>query len=163
MGDVIQGQPSSEDRLQKQLSHPDLSGLPELDSLNSRGLRPFTAADKVTLGRVKPQDRPKETRLPHIVTDNCQRCRFTDCVGHCPVECFHSDDERLYIDPDVCIDCGACIPACPVQAIYEVIDMPDDYVPWIEINAERSRMLPLIIAKQDPLPTAEARRKELDF
>ncbi len=101
--------------------------------------------------------------MPHIVTDNCAGCRFAECAAHCPVECFHADDDRLYIDPDVCIDCGACIPACPVQAIYEVIDMPDEYVPWIAINAERSRALPLIKAKQEPLPTAEARRKELGF
>ncbi len=84
-------------------------------------------------------------------------------MAHCPVECFHSDDERLYIDPDVCIDCSACIPACPVQAIYEVIDMPEKYEPWIAINAERSKALPVIRDKQDPLPTAEARRKELGF
>ena len=101
--------------------------------------------------------------MPHIVTDNCQLCRFTECVAHCPVECFHAADERLYIDPDVCIDCGACIPACPVHAIYEVIDMPDDKIPWIEINAERSGALPIIRAKQDPLPTAETRRSELGF
>ncbi|MFZ0650053.1 MAG: 4Fe-4S binding protein, partial [Pseudolabrys sp.] len=54
--------------------------------------------------------------MPHVVTDNCHLCRFTDCVAVCPVECFHSDEERTYIDPDVCIDCGACIPACPVHA-----------------------------------------------
>ena len=101
--------------------------------------------------------------MPHVVTDNCRLCRFTDCVAHCPVECFHADGEHTYIDPDVCIDCGACIPVCPVQAIYEVIDMPDDQQHWIEVNAERSRSLPVIRAKQDPLPTAEARRAELGF
>ena len=101
--------------------------------------------------------------LPHIVTDNCQGCRFTDCVAHCPVECFHADGERLYIDPEVCIDCSACIPACPVQAIHDVIDMPDEYLPWVEINAEKSQSLPVVRAKQDPLPTAEARRAELGF
>ena len=60
--------------------------------------------------------------MSHIVTDNCHLCRFIDCVAVCPVECFHADDERTYIDPDVCIDCGACIPACPVRAIYDIID-----------------------------------------
>jgi ferredoxin len=79
------------------------------------------------------------------------------------VACFHSDDERLYIDPDVCVDCGACIPVCPVHAIYEVVDMPDDKIPWIAINAQRSRALPIINDKQDPLPTAETRRSELGF
>lgn len=99
--------------------------------------------------------------MPHIVTENCQSCRFTDCVSHCPVECFHEDDERLYINPDVCVDCGACIPACPVQAIYDVVDMPEDKDPWIKVNAERSKTLPVIMSKQEPLTTAEARRTEL--
>lgn len=101
--------------------------------------------------------------MPHIVTDNCEGCRFTDCVAHCPVECFHADDTRLYIDPDVCIDCSACIPACPVNAIYEVLDMPDEFMPWVKINAERALVLPVVAAKRDALPTAEARRKELGF
>jgi len=99
--------------------------------------------------------------MPHIVTDNCQSCRFTDCVDHCPVECFHADDDRLYINPDVCVDCGACIPACPVQAIYDVIDMPDEKAPWVQVNAERSKDLPVITGKQTPLSTAQARREEL--
>jgi ferredoxin len=101
--------------------------------------------------------------MPHIVTDNCQLCRYTDCVSHCPVECFHSDDERLYIDPDVCVDCGACIPACPVQAIYDVVDMPDDKEPWIAINRERAKALPVVTEKQMPLPTADERRAKLGF
>lgn len=101
--------------------------------------------------------------MPHIVTDNCQLCRYTDCVSHCPVECFHADDERLYIDPDVCVDCGACIPACPVQAIYDVVDMPDDKEPWIAINRERAKELPVVTEKQTPLPTADERRAKLGF
>jgi ferredoxin len=75
---------------------------------------------------------------------------------------WHSH-QLTYIDPDVCIDCGACIPACPVRAIYEVIDMPDDQRHWIEINAERARALPVVYAKQEPLPTAAARRAQLGF
>ncbi|MCA9705965.1 MAG: 4Fe-4S binding protein [Myxococcales bacterium] len=51
--------------------------------------------------------------MTFVVTSNCQRCRFTDCVSVCPVECFHGDDTMLYIDPDECIDCGACVPARP--------------------------------------------------
>jgi ferredoxin len=98
-----------------------------------------------------------------IVTDNCQGCRFTDCVTVCPVNCFHGDDEMLYIDPDVCIDCSACIPTCPVQAIYEGDDIPEDKKHWIAINAERAPNLPVIDEKQEPLPTAEARKAALGF
>jgi ferredoxin len=69
----------------------------------------------------------------------------------------------LYIDPDSCVDCGACISKCPVQAIYETIDMPEEYEHWIEINAERSEQLPVIDSKQELLPTAERRKAELGF
>ncbi len=98
-----------------------------------------------------------------IVTDNCQRCRFTDCVTVCPVNCFHGDDEMLYIDPDVCIDCSACIPLCPVQAIYEGDSIPADKQHWIAINAERASQLPVVSDKGDPYPGAEDRKAELGF
>lgn len=101
--------------------------------------------------------------MPHVVTDNCNLCRFTDCVTTCPVACFHADAERTYIDPEVCIDCGACIPACPVRAIYEILDMPDDQRHWIAINAERSKTLPVITDKQPPLPGAEQRKAALGY
>ena len=98
-----------------------------------------------------------------VVTDNCNGCRFTDCVAVCPVECFHYDDNMLYIDPDVCIDCSACIPECPVQAIYEEGDLPDDQEKWIEINAEKAPDLPLITEQMEPLDGAEERKAELGF
>jgi ferredoxin len=101
--------------------------------------------------------------MAHVVTDNCQLCRFTDCVTVCPVACFHADDAHMFIDPDVCTDCGACVPVCPVHAIYEAIDMPDDQRHWIAINAERARVLPVIDEKEEPLPTAEERRAQLGF
>lgn len=98
-----------------------------------------------------------------FVTENCKGCRFTDCVTVCPVECFHADDEMLYIDPDVCIDCSACVEECPVQAIYEGDDYPPEMEKWIEINAVRSAELPVISEKQEPLPGAEERKAELGF
>jgi ferredoxin len=101
--------------------------------------------------------------MPYFVTDNCQSCRYTDCVTVCPVACFHGDDEMLYIDNEVCIDCGACEPSCPVHAIYEEDDLPEDKRNWIEINNERSVNLPVIDEKQEPLPTAEERKKELGY
>ncbi len=101
--------------------------------------------------------------MGHIVTDKCVDCRFTDCVETCPVACFHSDNDRLYINQDLCVDCGACIPACPVHAIYDIVDMPDEYEPWIAINKERSEALPSITAKEEPKSTAEARKVELGY
>lgn len=101
--------------------------------------------------------------MPHVVTENCALCRFTECIAVCPVECFHADAERVYIDPDVCIDCGACIPACPVRAIVDSIDLAPEDAGWIEVNRERSAALPLITQKQPPLLTAEQRRAELGY
>lgn len=98
-----------------------------------------------------------------VVTDNCKDCRYTDCVLVCPVACFHGDDEMLYIDNNVCIDCAACIPECPVEAIYEEDDLPEDKKIWIEINAERAPNLPIVEEKQEPLPTAEQRKADLGY
>ena len=76
-----------------------------------------------------------------IVTDNCQKCRFTDCVTVCPVECFHYDDEMLYIDPDVCIDCSACIPECPVEAepsgVFVWSTVPQDVTLQIYVSSSK--------------------------
>ena len=101
--------------------------------------------------------------MTHIVTDNCRKCRFTECVSVCPVECFHADDEMTYIDPDTYIDCGGCIPVCPVNAIYDTLDMPANLEPWIAVNAERLDQLPVIFSKQAPLEGAEWCRDELGF
>jgi ferredoxin len=99
--------------------------------------------------------------MTHVVTANCDGCRFTDCVSVCPVSCFHGDDERVYIDPVACIDCGACVDACPVGAISDEFDLEGDQTRWIALNAERAPGLPVIRAKQAPLPTAETRRVAL--
>jgi ferredoxin len=101
--------------------------------------------------------------MTFVVTDNCQRCRFTDCVAVCPVDCFHGDDEMLYIDPNECIDCGACVPECPVEAIFDETQLPDDKKQWITTNAEKSTGLPVINSKQDPFPGADERKEKLGF
>jgi ferredoxin len=98
-----------------------------------------------------------------VVTDNCQLCRFTECVSVCPVACFHGDDRMVYIDNDVCIDCLACIPVCPVKAICSEEDLSPEQMHWVAQNAEKSRSLPVIRDKQEPLPTAERRRAELGY
>ncbi len=99
--------------------------------------------------------------MAHIVTGNCENCRFTDCVTVCPVDCFHGDEKMLYIDPEECIDCAACVEECPVQAIYAEDDVPAGEQQWIAINAERAPGLPVVNEKQDPLPGADARKKDL--
>jgi ferredoxin len=101
--------------------------------------------------------------MTFVVTDNCQRCRFTDCVAVCPVDCFHGDDEMLYIDPNECIDCGACVPECPVEAIFDETQLADDKKQWIKVNADKAGGLPVINSKQDPYPGAEERKEKLGF
>lgn len=101
--------------------------------------------------------------MTFVVTSNCQRCRFTDCVSVCPVDCFHGDDEMLYIDPDECIDCGACVPECPVEAIFDESELPDNQSKWLAINASRAASLPVVSEQGEPLPTAQTRKKQLGF
>jgi len=101
--------------------------------------------------------------MTFVVTDNCKGCRFTDCVAVCPVDCFHADAEMLYIDPAECIDCGACVPECPVEAIYDETQVPENQKHWTAINAERSLALPVINVQVDPAPGAQERKEKLGF
>jgi len=101
--------------------------------------------------------------MTFVVIENCKGCRFTDCVAVCPVDCFHGDDEMLYIDPDECIDCGACVPECPVEAIFDETQLPDQHKDWTQINADKAKGLPVVNEKGDALPGAEERKKSLGF
>jgi ferredoxin len=77
--------------------------------------------------------------MTHVVTESCIRCKYTDCVDVCPVDCFREGPNFLVIDPDECIDCAVCIPECPVNAIYAEEDTPADQVQFIKINADLSK------------------------
>lgn len=103
--------------------------------------------------------------MPHVVTDNCQDCRFTDCVTVCPVDCFYGDERMLYIHPDECIDCGLCIPECPVEAIFSEDDVPEGQEQWVAINSEKclSGELDQVNEQSDPLPTAAEKKEKLGF
>ncbi len=101
--------------------------------------------------------------MTHVVTDSCHGCRYTDCVAVCPVECFHADDRMLYIDPDACIDCGACVPECPVEAIYDEGSLPKDLEHWLDVNAKQSAALPVIAEREPPLGTAIERAKAMGY
>ena len=76
--------------------------------------------------------------MTYIVNDKCIGCKYTDCVEVCPVDCFYEGENALVIHPDECIDCGACIPECPVDAIFADTDVPEEEEHWIERNAEES-------------------------
>ncbi len=77
--------------------------------------------------------------MTHVVTEACIRCKYTDCVDVCPVDCFREGPNFLTIDPDECIDCAVCIPECPVNAILPEEDVPGDQVAFIKLNAELAR------------------------
>ena len=76
--------------------------------------------------------------MPHIVTTACVDHKYQECVAVCPVDAFREADRDLVIDPDECIDCGACIPECPVDAIFADTDIPEEEEEWIDRNADES-------------------------
>src|SRR5690606_37690776 len=84
--------------------------------------------------------RPPETTdrrdMPFVVTENCIKCKYTDCVEVCPVDCFHEGPNFLVIDPDECIDCTLCEPECPINAIYPEDDVPAGQEHYVALNAE---------------------------
>ena len=89
--------------------------------------------------------------MTHVVTESCIKCKYTDCVDVCPVDCFHEGPNMLVIDPDECIDCAVCIPECPVNAIYPEEDLPDDQKNFTLLNAELSKGWPVLTDKK-PAP-----------
>lgn len=94
-------------------------------------------------------------KMTHVVTESCIKCRYTDCVDVCPVDCFHIGPNFLVIDPDECIDCAVCVPECPVEAIYAEEDLPQDQLDFIRINAELAPEWEVIDSSIGSLPDAE--------
>lgn len=94
--------------------------------------------------------------MTHLVTENCINCKHTDCVSVCPVDCFYEGENFLSINPDECIDCGVCIPECPVGAIVADADLPEDQkIFWLDINTRTSAKWPQITRQQPPMPDHE--------
>jgi ferredoxin len=93
--------------------------------------------------------------MTHIVTESCIKCKYTDCVDVCPVDCFREGPNMLVIDPDECIDCAVCIPECPVNAIYAEEDCPEDQKEWLALNAELAKSWPSITDTKEPLAEAD--------
>ena len=93
--------------------------------------------------------------MAFIVTEPCIKCKLTDCVEVCPVDCFHEGPNFLVIDPEECIDCGVCVPECPVEAIIDAEDATEEQEKFIELNAELAAEWPTITSKVDPPDDAE--------
>ena len=89
--------------------------------------------------------------MTFVVTENCIKCKYTDCVEVCPVDCFHEGENFLVIDPEECIDCQLCVPECPAEAIFDEQDLPAELNHFLELNAELARQWP-VISEMKPAP-----------
>jgi ferredoxin len=101
--------------------------------------------------------------MAYVVCEPCYDCKYTDCVTVCPLDCFYQDEHMLYINPADCIDCDACAPECPVEAIYQEAGVPSRWTPYIQLNAERvlaaqTGATTTITQKQEPLPGSHCGR-----
>src|SRR5476651_516869 len=86
--------------------------------------------------------------MTYVVTEACIKCKYTDCVEVCPVDCFYEGENMLVINPEECIDCGVCQPECPIDAILP--DTLSGMEKWVEINSQYAKVWPNIISKKDP-------------
>ncbi len=93
--------------------------------------------------------------MAYVVTENCIKCKYTDCVDVCPVDCFREGPNFLVIDPDECIDCTLCVPECPAEAIFAEDDVPAAQKQFIGLNAELAKKWPAIIERKAALPDAD--------
>ena len=93
--------------------------------------------------------------MTFVVTESCIKCKYTDCVEVCPVDCFHEGPNMLVIDPDECIDCTLCEPECPVEAIVSEDDLPENQQEFLELNTELSKVWPIISEMKDAPPDAD--------
>ena len=93
--------------------------------------------------------------MTFVVIDNCIRCKYTDCVDVCPVDCFREGPNMLVIDPNECIDCNLCVPECPVDAIFSEDDLPEDKHSFLELNAKLAKKWPIITAKKEAPANAD--------
>ncbi|MFY9260374.1 MAG: ferredoxin FdxA [Gallionella sp.] len=87
--------------------------------------------------------------MTYVVSENCIKCRYTDCVDVCPVDCFRAGPNFLVIDPDECIDCTLCVAECPAEAIFAEDDLPKEQAHFLALNAELSKVWQVIVEKQD--------------
>jgi len=96
--------------------------------------------------------------MTYIVTDSCIKCKYTDCVEVCPVDCFYEGENMLVINPEECIDCGVCEPECPAKAIQS--DSEDNMEFWVEFNQKYANLWPRLTVMITPPPDAEKWKAE---
>ena len=94
--------------------------------------------------------------MTYVVTENCIKCKYTDCVDVCPVDCFREGPNFLVIEPGECIDCTLCVAECPADAIFAEEDLPLDQLDFVALNAELAKKWKPIVAKKDAPADADA-------
>jgi len=97
----------------------------------------------------------QESQMAYVVAEPCINCKFTDCVAVCPVDCFYEGENFLVISPDECIDCGACEPECPVNAIFEEDELPEKWSAYVELNERLAGEWPNITDQKEPMETSD--------
>ena len=100
--------------------------------------------------------------MTYVVTESCIKCKYTDCVDVCPVDCFREGPNFLAIDPDECIDCTLCVAECPVEAIYAEDDVPENQRAFIALNAELARAWKPLLESKDAHADADEWAKVKD-
>ncbi|MGH8576856.1 MAG: ferredoxin FdxA [Gammaproteobacteria bacterium] len=93
--------------------------------------------------------------MTFVVTESCIKCKYTDCVEVCPVDCFHEGPNMLVIDPDECIDCTLCEPECPVDAILSEDDLSEGQRQYLDLNAELAKLWPVLNERKPPPDDAD--------
>src|SRR5881409_2811396 len=100
--------------------------------------------------------------MTYVVTESCIKCKYTDCVDVCPVDCFREGPNMLVIDPDECIDCNLCVPECPVDAIYSEDDVPEKQKSFTTLNSELAKKWPVIAVKKEAPSDADKWKEILE-
>lgn len=101
--------------------------------------------------------------MTYVVKDACIKCKYTDCVAVCPVDCFYEGENFLVINPDECIDCGVCEPECPANAIVPDTQLKNETVDWVELNKKYSQIWPVITQQRDPMSDADVWNPEKGY
>lgn len=93
--------------------------------------------------------------MPYVITEACIGTKDKACVDVCPVDCIYEGEQQLFIHPDECIDCGACVPECPTEAIFSEDDLPEKWAEYKDLNAKLASGWPSITSKKDPMDEAD--------
>jgi ferredoxin len=126
-----------------------------LTSGKAPGSAALPPGDKMTAFSRLQDAHPKGLLMTYVVTESCVKCKYTDCVDVCPVDCFREGPNMLVIDPDECIDCTLCVAECPVEAIFAEDDVPTGQKAFIPLNAELSKAWKPIVERKPAPPDAD--------